>query len=213
MDQELWTREHNKYGDADWTHKPSIFAEQVVGYFPKAGRVLDLGAGHGQDSAFFLSRGYQVVAADVSDAAMASLQELKSSHPDAVRLELLQRDVIEGLPYPDGSFQAVYAQLSLHYFDRETTREVFEELHRVLSPGGVLAVMVNNVADPEYGQGQKLEDDYYVLDGKLKRFFSPESIAGFAEGFGTILADAEGETYKDAVKGVHHLVRYVGRRL
>ena len=167
MDQELWTKEHNKYGDADWTHRPSLFAEEAIQHFPKSGQVLDLGAGHGQDSAYFISQGYDVVALDTSDAAIATLEQVKNSL-STDRLDVVQRDVIEGIPYADGSFDVVFAQLSLHYFDNETTKEVFDELARVLKTGGILAFMVNTAKDPEYGQGQKLEDDYYVIEGKLR---------------------------------------------
>ncbi len=212
MDQELWTKEHNKYGDADWTHKPSLFATEAIQYFPNRGRILDLGAGHGQDSAYFVSQGYGVVALDTSDAAVATLEQLKREL-GTDRLEVVQRDVIEGIPYSDGSFEVVFAQLSLHYFDNETTKEVFLELARVLKTGGILAFMVNTTKDPEYGQGQRLEDDYYVIEGKLKRFFSPDSAAAFADGFEAIVADAKGETYKDQAKGVHGLIRYIGKKV
>ena len=45
-----WSELHNNYKKRDWINKPSIFAEQAIKYFPSSGKVLELGAGLGQDS-------------------------------------------------------------------------------------------------------------------------------------------------------------------
>jgi len=41
----VWQDIHKNYKEQDWIDKPSIFAEQALPYFPKNGRVLELGAG------------------------------------------------------------------------------------------------------------------------------------------------------------------------
>ena len=61
-DDNSWKDLHQKfYKDADWIDKPNLFAQEAIKYFPKYARILELGAGQGQDSRFFAEHGYEVV--------------------------------------------------------------------------------------------------------------------------------------------------------
>lgn len=53
----IWKELHSHYQQQSWIEKPSIFAQNTIQYFPQAGTVLELGAGHGQDSIFFARKG------------------------------------------------------------------------------------------------------------------------------------------------------------
>lgn len=61
-----WDKKHDKYAAQSWIDKPSIFVKEVIKYFPKMGKILELAAGQGQDSRFFASKGYKVVSTDFS---------------------------------------------------------------------------------------------------------------------------------------------------
>jgi SAM-dependent methyltransferase len=212
MSNKVWDDKHKKYAEKAWINKPNIFAEEIVQYLPNAGRLLDIGGGQGQDSRFFAGNGFNVVNLDISAAA---LEESKAKIPDelAAKIEHIEYDASKGLPFEDESFDVVYAHQSLHYFDAETTAAVFTEINRILRPGGVLAFFANSTSDPEYNNGEKLEEDYYFVDGKAKRFFSVESARKFAGAhFDEILCDNMGEGHKDSEKGVHNLIRYVGKK-
>jgi SAM-dependent methyltransferase len=206
----IWSELHDNYKKQDWIHKPSIFAETAITYFPPTGTILELGAGLGQDSQFFAAHGYHVVSTDLE---LLTLQQSKEKLTDDIRDKVIFQtiDLREPLPFPEASFEVVYAHLSLHYFDKETTNRIFDDIRHVLKPGGVLAFFVNSVNDPEYNTGERLEEDYFQIDKTAKRYFSAASAKEFVEGFSIELLDEEGETYKDRDKGVHHLVRFVGR--
>ncbi|MDX1910934.1 MAG: class I SAM-dependent methyltransferase, partial [Saprospiraceae bacterium] len=86
-------------------------------------QALDLACGTGRMLEF---------AATGCDASPGMLEEAKKKHPGK---NLIQGDAT-CLPFPDASFDAVF---SLHFFmhlDRATTRQVWQEIHRVLRPGG-----------------------------------------------------------------------------
>ena len=186
-----------------------MFAETAIAYFPPQGKVLDLGAGLGQDSRFFAEHGYEVVSTDLKGT---TLQERLATFPEDVRqhITVQQVDLRETLPFMDTSFDVVYAHLSLHYFDHETTVRLVEEVQRVLKPGGVFAFFVNSTHDPQYGTGRKIEEDYYYIDDKPKRFFSVDTVRPLIQRFDVTLLDELGETYKDRAQGVHNLVRFIG---
>lgn len=211
MNKTIWSDLHNNYSKQDWIHKPSIFAETAITYFPSRGKVLDLGAGLGQDSRFFAEHGYDVVSTDLQQDTLA---ESEAKLPDTLRehLSFKKVDLREELPFDDASFEVVYAHLSIHYFTQETTRRLIGEIQRVLKPGSVFAFLVNTVDDPEYGTGEQLEPDYFQIGQAAKRYFNVETARNMMQWYDTILLDNHGETYKDADKGIHNLIRYIGTK-
>lgn len=200
-----WQKLHDKYATFNWKDKPNIFAEEALAYLPSGGRLLDIGAGRGQDSKFFADNGFDVTSLDITTAALAEINDS--------RLKVVKADISAGLPFEAGSFDVVYAHLSLHYFDEVNTKNIFADIARVLKPGGVLSFFTNSTSDPEYDTGKKLEDDYFFIEDKAKRFFSVETARKFSSPhFDEILADNKGETYKDSNIGVHNLIRYIGKK-
>lgn len=210
-DNKAWDNLHKIYKDTDWIDKPNLFAQDAIKYFPKSGKILDLGAGQGQDSRFFAEQGYEVVSTDIEDSA---LELSKSKLPDklASKVTFQKIDLRDDFPFEINTFDIVYAHLSLHYFDIDTTWKIFDNITRVLKPGGVVAVFTNSVSDPEYGSGRQIESDYFQIDNTTKRYFSTDSMRIFSEFFDISLLDNHGETYKDAEKGVHNLIRFIGNK-
>lgn len=208
MTVEYWDKKHtNDYSKKDWAYKPSIFAIQAVDYFPKSGRLLEIGTGQGGDADFFQSLGYKVVATDYSDAAITAARERVEN------VEFQNMDTSKELSFEDNSFDVVYSHMALHYFDKATAEKVFTDIHRILRPGGILAILANTVEDPDKDKhgNEKIEDDYYNdSKGLQKRYFSVQSMTAFtAELFEEVLSDNRGETYKDDIQT---LIRFIGKK-
>lgn len=211
MAKSVWQDLHKDYSGRDWIDKPSIFAEQVIDLFPHSGDLLELGAGLGQDSRFFAAAGYNVIATDL-ESSILELDQDKMSADIQSRIQFQQMDMRQPFPIEDQSFNIVYAHLSLHYFERAKTREIFAEIYRILKPEGVFAFLANSTDDPEYNDGFELEKDFFQIDKTSKRYFSIDSAREFADKFDVVLLDNKGETYKDRAKGVHNLIRFVGKK-
>jgi SAM-dependent methyltransferase len=211
MAKNVWKDLHQDYRTRDWIDKPSIFAEQILDLLPHSGDLLELGAGLGQDSRFFAEAGYNVIATDL-EATILDVDKSRVSPDIQSRIQFQQMDLRQPFPIDDASFDIVYAHLSIHYFNNVATHAIFDEVFRVLKPGGVFVYLANSTDDPEYGAGTVLEPDYYLIEDNPKRYFSISSAQEFAEKFETILLDNKGETYKDRAKGVHNLIRYIGKK-
>lgn len=196
-----WDKLHKYYQKQNWIDKPNIFATEVVSYFPKTGKILCLGDGQGQDSKYFSSLGYEVIATDISEKALE------------INKLAIKADLTQPFPFPEASFDVVYSHLSIHYFSKKVTEQIFKEIKRVLKRNGILAVFVNSVNDPEFNTGKRLEQEFFEIDGVSKRFFSILSMDYFTRDFTPMLLDDQGRTYKDEAKGVHNLVRFVGKNL
>lgn len=157
---EGWLREHST--------KQTDFAQEVQAQIPADASILELGCGEGNDSVYFSEQGHPVVATDFSDVAVRQNQERYSQD----NLTFAVQDTGEPFTFDDGSFDAVYARLALHYFTAEVTQNAFNEIARVLKPGGSLAFMCKSVEDGLYGQGTQIEPDMFERDGHVRHFFS-----------------------------------------
>ena len=81
--------------------------------------------------------------------------------------------------FNDGEFSAVIANLSLHYFDNQTTIYIMKQIKRILNGCGVLIARVNTNLDTEFGAGDgiEIEPNFYKNPerGIDKRFFTEDS--------------------------------------
>ncbi|MFC4111030.1 class I SAM-dependent methyltransferase [Nonomuraea zeae] len=121
------------------------------------GRLLEIGAGPGQDSAYFRDSGLEVVAADLSPEMVALC---RAKGLDAHVMDFLRLD------FPPGSFDAVYAlNCLLHVPDRELPA-ILDVVHTLLRPGGLFFLGV-------YGGGVLSgEGPFDGDDHQPPRFFS-----------------------------------------
>ena len=92
--------------------------------------VVDLAAGTGQLAAHLVGHDLAVVAVEPASNMRAVLAE----RLPAVRLV---DGTAEALPFDDGAVAAVVVGNAFHHFERDAA---FRELHRVLRPGGTLAL-------------------------------------------------------------------------
>jgi SAM-dependent methyltransferase len=139
--------------------------------------IIDLGCGSGNDTLYLIERGKQVIPCDYSQNA---IQNIKKNFPEVTRVECF--DMTKGLPFEDNFTDIVICDLSLHYFTKDKTLEILEEIKRVLKPNGILLFRVNSVRDVNHGAGEGTEIElhlYETEDGRHKRFFDKDDFKVF----------------------------------
>lgn len=211
--QTFWEKALESYSTKDWIDKPTIFVQQVVQYFPPNGKILELAAGQGQDSRYLAARGYEVVCTDRSEYGLQQAERKAKS--EKLDITFKKVDLSQPLPFKDNEFDIVYSHLGLHYFTKDYTRQLFQEIHRVLKQGGILAALFNTPDDPELkDEGfEKIEDNYFleIKTGLKKRYLTLEDAKYFIDGiFEPIAIDNEGRAYKD---GKTALVRIIAKSI
>ena len=172
---EYWDKIHLQYNSTydNWLNK-------YVHLFNKDGRIVELGCGRAYCSKYLLDNGFKnIVACDISPEV---LKMVNSSTPE---LKTMLFDMSNGLPFDDNSVDVIIADLSLHYFDANTTRFIFDEIHRVLTDNGLLIARVNSINDKVHipTDAKETEKNLYYDGTIYKKFFDESDLKSLFNGF------------------------------
>ncbi|MEO3874213.1 class I SAM-dependent methyltransferase [Nonomuraea sp. B12E4] len=139
----------------------SVRYDDVIGSLRAAyeggGRLLEIGAGTGKDSAYFRDNSLDVVAVDLSPAMVALCKEKG--------IEAHVMDFL-GLDFPPGSFDAVYALNCLLHVPNNDLPAVLDTIRTLMRSGGLFFLGVYGGGDLT-GEGAFEADDH-----RPPRFFS-----------------------------------------
>lgn len=108
-------------------------------------RVLDFGCGDGRHAFEVYRQGADVIALDLDDTALKNVQGMFEAMADVgeapphTTARAVRADGA-ALPFPDGAFYRVIAAEVLEHLPDDAA--IFDELVRVLAPGGLMAITV-----------------------------------------------------------------------
>ena len=108
----------------------------------KKGKLLDVGCGGGRDVVVFARDGFEVTAIDFSSGMLAEAE--KRMKKEKIKVKFVQADAIH-LPFADASFDYVWCcNVISTIVGKENRQQAFDELYRVLKPGGEAVIAVWN---------------------------------------------------------------------
>lgn len=204
MQEKLWDRKFRMDKGAE----RGSFMEKhtsLLSSLDAGAKILDLGCGDGMTAQYLHNLGFNVVAADFSKEA------LKIVNDRCPQIRTLCFDMTGEFPFGDETFDLVVANLSTHYFSEKTTKEVYLRIFDKLKKGGFFVFRVNSYREfekkSEHDILEVVEKDYYRLrNGKVKRFFSVDTIKPYLTSFAAVSVWEEESQYgaskKYAVVGV-----------
>ena len=123
---------------------------------PPGARLLEVGAGTGQDGVYFREQGFAVVAADLSPVMV---EHCRAKGIDAHVMDFLHLD------FPPSSFEAVFAMNCLLHVPNRDLPTVLSAIREVLRPGGLFFLGVYD--GNESAEGPAAGDEHVP-----PRFFS-----------------------------------------
>jgi SAM-dependent methyltransferase len=119
---------------------------------PETGKVLDVGCGTGEQIRLVRELGYEVGGVE---PAPAMRQKAMTNNPGSVILD----GSVTAIPFNDDSFDGVVCIEVLRYLHHDDITKAYEEMFRVLRPGGRMFVTLVNLL---------AIDGFFVFD-RLKR--------------------------------------------
>nr|WP_234411571.1 class I SAM-dependent methyltransferase [Mycolicibacterium neoaurum] len=139
--QQHWD-EHYGQRERIWSGRVNVRMSEIAAELAP-GRALDLGCGEGADAMWLASRGWSVVATDVSEVALERARQDAGellSHID------FQHHDLE-VSFPDGQFDLVSAQFLHSKLPMDRVR-VLRRAAEAVAPGGVLLIVDHGDAPP-----------------------------------------------------------------
>ena len=107
------------------------------------GPVLDLGCGTGRNTIFFWQHGYEITALDADEKQIQLLRHFLSGSSDQ-NLRLVTSPA-QSIPASSESFETIICSRLLHLLpSAEDFEKAWEEIHRVLRPGGFFYFTMNS---------------------------------------------------------------------
>ncbi len=189
----------HQHWDETFLAKPDMFgldpsepAAKAAEQFEREGKreILELGSGQGRDTLFFARRGFQMIAADYSQAAVETIVSKAQSAGLSHQIAAVRQDVREQLAFPDESFDACYSHML--FCMALTTPELerlSREVWRVLRPGGLNVYTVRHTGDAHCGTGIHRGEDLWEVGGFIVHFFNREKVIHLAKDFEIVSID------------------------
>jgi ubiquinone/menaquinone biosynthesis C-methylase UbiE len=172
--------------------------------------LLEVGCGMGYDSLEFLKHGVRVTATDLTPSAVAMTRQHFES--ERVQAEDIRIANALDLPFPDNTFDAVWANGVLHATG--DTGRAIQEARRVLKPGG-RAIISHFYRKPSWmyaiNRLGRENIEYKEEDPPVNEFYTDEEVLHFFQGYQVIEAVHEHERLlparRDGVKAfLYHKV-------
>ena len=165
---------------------PSVAVIKSVETFKKEKltNILELGGGQGRDSLFFAQSNFTVQVLEYSKSGVDSITKQANILGLAKRITVKNYDIRKPLPFKDESFDGCFSHmLFCMAFRTKELKNLSNEIHRVLKPGGINIYTVRHTGDADYGSGTHRGEDLYETGGFIVHFFSIEKIKQLSSGF------------------------------
>jgi SAM-dependent methyltransferase len=137
------------YGEREriWSGRVNVQLAAVAAELTP-GRALDLGCGEGGDAVWLAEQGWEVVAVDVSETALARAAKAAEARGVLDRIDFQHHDLSDS--FPDGAFDLASAQF-LHSTVRLERPQILRNAARAVARGGLL-VIVDHAAPPPWSE-------------------------------------------------------------
>lgn len=162
-------------------------------YYPKSGRVLELGCGAGDLSLELAARGYEVSGVDIAPAAIEWARD--KARERSLNADFQVGSVLDLANYADASFDIVLDGYCLHCIIGGDRPKFYAAAKRVLKPGGLLHIntmWADDLLTEESLGGYDLETRCQIWNGVALRYFGlPEELLAEATAAGFEIVHSE----------------------
>lgn len=165
-----------------------LFDQILRGNIAAGMRVLDAGCGFGRNLVYLLRAGCEIFALDSNAQAVAHVRKLAASLEINLPQDNFRVGQIEKMPFPTGFADVVISNAVLHFArDNQQFLSMFEEMWRVLKPGGMLFCRLASNIGMDFMQVR--EDIFLLPDGSEWFLVDEEMLLRLTEEKDAVLVD------------------------
>ena len=175
-----WT---NYYRTAAVPLQPSPFAQAVLNELAPNSAILEVGCGNGRDASYFARGSHNVVALDVSSAAIELCRRTHNELP----IKFFCKPISSLGDEFTGRFDVVYSRFCLHAMTEAEEVGVLQSSYLYLKPGGRLFVECRSIDDPMARMGEVISPTERI-HGHYRRFIIPEELVSRLENAGFVVS-------------------------
>ena len=194
---------NSKNKDDEYLLPPLNHYREILSNFRKDSRVLELGAGMGENTEILVKKGYEITASDIS---INSLRVLKERFKLYSNLTVKEAD-IELLPFDDEYFDIVCSAGVLSYGDPKTVQD---EIYRVLKRGGTFVAVDTLNHNPIYKLNRYL---HYLKNNRSKSTLERMPTIQTIECYKNIFGYAEVKFFGSIIWSAPILIKLLGERI
>ena len=137
----------------------------LFGNFPREHvsdvHLLDMGCGMGRHAVMMASEGFKVSGTDYSAAAID--QAIAWATRAGLDIDYAAAPA-EKQPFADQSFDGILSYAVLYYLSLDRMKMSFDEVHRLLKPGGKAFIMVKNHRDVRASKGTEIAPHEFLIN-------------------------------------------------
>ena len=137
--------------------------------------ILELGCGQGRDSIFFANLGCNVIATDISENAINSVEQIKQEQ-NLQNLQLFIHDTLMPLNFTNQKFDLVYSNLALQFFNLEQLTHIFSNIKLTMKENAFFYFSTKKSGDKYFDFGKKISDSSFEYKGITRYFFSKNEL-------------------------------------
>mgnify|MGYP001183020344 CR=1 FL=1 len=142
--------------------------------------LLELGCGQGRDSLFFTNFVSNVTSVDISENAINFVKKIKNER-NLTNLDLFVHDIKKPLNFLDKSFDIVYSNLALQFFDINQLKEIFSNISEIMSNDSFFIFSTKKPGDKYFNFGKKISENSFQYKDITRYFFEKSEIKHLLE--------------------------------
>ncbi len=181
--------------------KLALFAESLI-KSKNIKKILDVGCGQGRDTFYFSHLGYDVHSIDISNNAIGFVNRTK----ELLKLNSINakvHDIEQPFDYPVESFDFIYSNLALQFFEEAKLNNIFMNISKILKSNSSFLFSTKKEGDKYYQFGQKINEFAFEYKGITRYFYPQETIKKLLSNYFEILYfDSESHTNPDSTVSV-----------
>ncbi len=181
--------------------KLAVLANELI-KANKYQKILEIGCGQGRDALHFSHLGITVDAFDKSSNAIKFIQGIIDSQK-IKNLRVFQHDITDQLPYDPNSFDFIYSNLALQFFDSETLQNIISNVADVVQKNSHFLLSTKKSGDKYHNFGTQISPNAFESNTVVRYFYDKTTLEKLFEPYFEIVSITEDEhTNLDLTKSV-----------